>query len=391
MIMTESKSNAKITVDEAKPSFHDFFGRSSSPASPRAAPGDDLPPSISAASDLGSEKQVTNLLEGVPFYGPGAGSEMSNISTGNKRSLSESVFMGSPRDGFQHIQTESGENLHLKKILRNAGAERPMRAHDEVMFFATNPLRTCSTPHLLGSSSSSRTNPNGPKWDRAIPLHLGPRVGQISPLGLHIAPNRFKDGNVGPLGVSQSAADEGSRTGIKGSGILSSISGGMGVSDRVPSGVMLYENRKNSGKPNSKPESSGSASRHGSASGNHQMTIFYGGQAHVFDDVHPDKADVIMALAGSNGGSWSTSYAKSTTPATGESFKLKEADVASKQVPPGKLKRNLSIAGSTARKFGSGNQISVPLVAGGHQGGIIMNAKQGENAGEMEAVQKHGV
>lgn len=61
-----------------------------------------------------------------------------------------------------------------------------------------------------------------------------------------------------------------------------------------------------------------------------QMTIFYGGQAHVFDDVHPNKvillslclntfifklymnanvslqADVIMALAGSSGGSWST-------------------------------------------------------------------------------------
>lgn len=60
------------------------------------------------------------------------------------------------------------------------------------------------------------------------------------------------------------------------------------------------------------------------------MTIFYGGQAHVFDDVHPNKvillslclntfifklymnanvslqADVIMALAGSSGGSWST-------------------------------------------------------------------------------------
>ena len=30
-------------------------------------------------------------------------------------------------------------------------------------------------------------------------------------------------------------------------------------------------------------------SRQGLASAGRQMTIFYGGQAHVFDDVHPNK------------------------------------------------------------------------------------------------------
>lgn len=30
-------------------------------------------------------------------------------------------------------------------------------------------------------------------------------------------------------------------------------------------------------------------SRLGSTSSSRQMTIFYGGQAHVFDDVHPNK------------------------------------------------------------------------------------------------------
>ncbi|RWW90768.1 hypothetical protein BHE74_00000249 [Ensete ventricosum] len=44
------------------------------------------------------------------------------------------------------------------------------------------------------------------------------------------------------------------------------------------------------------------------ASPGRQMTIFYSGQAHVFDNVHPNKADVILALAGSNGISWSTTY-----------------------------------------------------------------------------------
>ncbi|KAL9993685.1 putative TIFY/JAZ family protein [Helianthus debilis subsp. tardiflorus] len=28
----------------------------------------------------------------------------------------------------------------------------------------------------------------------------------------------------------------------------------------------------------------------------------------MFDDFHPNKADVIITLAGSNGGSWSTSF-----------------------------------------------------------------------------------
>ncbi|RWW31083.1 hypothetical protein GW17_00004312 [Ensete ventricosum] len=65
------------------------------------------------------------------------------------------------------------------------------------------------------------------------------------------------------------------------------------------------------------------------ASPGRQMTIFYSGQAHVFDNVHPNKVSlmlnilifaviyhnnlsvieyVILALAGSNGISWSTTY-----------------------------------------------------------------------------------
>lgn len=35
-------------------------------------------------------------------------------------------------------------------------------------------------------------------------------------------------------------------------------------------------------------------SRHGMASMSRQMTIFYGGQAHVFDDVHPNKVHLFF-------------------------------------------------------------------------------------------------
>lgn len=39
------------------------------------------------------------------------------------------------------------------------------------------------------------------------------------------------------------------------------------------------------------------SSQHGLTSASRQMTIFYGGQAHVFDDVHPHKvrSDLHMA------------------------------------------------------------------------------------------------
>lgn len=43
-------------------------------------------------------------------------------------------------------------------------------------------------------------------------------------------------------------------------------------------------------------------SRHGSSSACRQMTIFYGGQAHVFDDVHPNKVCFLSpGLLGSEG------------------------------------------------------------------------------------------
>jgi len=44
-----------------------------------------------------------------------------------------------------------------------------------------------------------------------------------------------------------------------------------------------------------------------------QLTIFYGGQAHVYDDIPPEKAQAIMALAGSNGRSWCTTYSPRPT------------------------------------------------------------------------------
>ncbi|KAF2585362.1 hypothetical protein F2Q70_00034084 [Brassica cretica] len=110
----------------------------------------------------------------------------------------------------------------------------------------------------------------------------GGRGGQISHLLHQLSSSRFKDDV-----VAQTAADEGSRTGKKGPRIMSSYT------MPNPSKAECYT-------------PSSTANRKDLTSSTKQMTIFYGGQAHVFDDVHPNKADVIMALAGSSGGSWST-------------------------------------------------------------------------------------
>lgn len=414
MMMAQRESNAKNTTDEVKPTiFHDFLGRScASDSSPAAAvkPGAggdgrvseaSLAASasvggssgggrgpISATSDLGSERQVANHFEGVPFYGPRSdltGTEMSNRFAGNKRSNSDSAFTGSSRDGFPQAGSESLDGLHLMKILRNAGGERPRRSHDEAMFFGMHPMRPTPTSRVLQPPTRSRADASGSKWERAIPLNVGPsmqyppRVGQVATFGGQVPSNRFKDANLGPSAISQAAADEGSRTGIKGSGILSSINASSGVSDRNPSGVLLPGSKQKSGTHNSEPESLiPRPSQHGSISSSRQMTIFYGGQAHVFDDVHPNKADVIMALAGSNGGSWSTTFVpKSTAPVPGESYipsAEKETGMASNFASSREFQRRLSMTGTSNHGFGSGDQISVP--PGSHQGSTT--AKDGK-------------
>lgn len=111
-----------------------------------------------------------------------------------------------------------------------------------------------------------------------------------------------------PSSLSRPAADEGSRTGLQISGSGSLLNVPNSTTDRstgVP-GISVGRTKFSS-------QSAGSdlgipKSHQIAASTSRQLTVFYGGQAHVFDDVPPGKADAIMALAGSNGRSWSTTY-----------------------------------------------------------------------------------
>ncbi|GAA0150573.1 hypothetical protein LIER_37136 [Lithospermum erythrorhizon] len=256
----QKTSNSKGAV------FHDFLGKgcsATSEASPSVSAsiggtnggdGGGLVP-ISAISDLDSEQQGGSHLERVPFYGPRGVCTRSGLSSrmsGTKRSNSDS-FLGSSREMLLSTRSESLEDSRLTKFLRHVGREKPRRPHDEDTSFGLQ--------------------------------QYPPRASQAVRFGYLNSQSKSRDTSAGPSVVSQAAADEGSRTGIKGSGIWSSINATAGADKEA------------------------FLDGHGLDSTNRQMTIFYGGQAHVFDNVHPNKADAIMSLASSNGGSWSTTYA----------------------------------------------------------------------------------
>ncbi|CAH1442217.1 unnamed protein product [Lactuca virosa] len=344
--------NSNVNNDVKPTIFHDFLGRDCPPVPNCAAAGDASAagsPSASASraggpisttSDLGSDRQVGSHLEGVPFYGQKSdfsGSDIGNRYAGNKRSNSDSVFLSSSRD-----------SSHLMKMLRNVGQEQqPMR-----------PILQQATV----ANGKPDSNPSNSKWERAIPVNVGPvlqypsRTGQPLPYPYQqTLSNRFKDPTMGTSVISQSAADEGSRTGIKGSGILNSGNvSGVGE-PKHKSGISVPE-----------PGSSTPLRRLGSTSVSRQMTIFYGGQAHVFDDVHPNKADAIMAMAGSSGGSWSTNY--SQNPSIKPFIGIGENNT----LPRERLNST----------HGTGLSDRIPSIHGGHSGVLMTDARRPSRATE---------
>ncbi|KAL3566184.1 hypothetical protein D5086_031599 [Populus alba] len=389
---------------EVKAMFHDFLGMKATTDSPvvLAPKYKDGSPSASASlgassgggrgplsstSDLASERQAGNHLEGIPFYGPRSdisGPEISNRLAGSKRSNSDSAFTG-PRDGVPQMAHDSIESLHLMKMLKSGGGgEWSRRSTDDEVFYGMQSKRPSSASLSLQPSAGNRLDANVSKWERSIPMGVGAyptRGGQFVPFTHQVPTNRFRDTNAGPSVISQSAADEGSRTGIKGPGILSSINAGSGISEKNSSGGLSSGGKPKIGIHISEPESSTPASQKGLTSASRQMTIFYGGQAHVFDDVHPNKADVIMALAGSNGGSWSTTYSPKPTARQGSEIFMTsseyEGGVAANTPFPREFRGRTFVTGNATHAAGSGDRISTP--AGGHHGSSIIIAKETRN------------
>ncbi|KAL4294767.1 protein TIFY 8 isoform X1 [Arachis ipaensis] len=363
--------------------LHDFLGmkpnndiRLSTDLSPSSSSAAARGPfSSSAASDIASEKQVGNHLEGVPYYGPRSdfsGTEISNRLVGNKRSNSDSTFMGSSRDAFQMVP-DSFQNSHLMKVLRSAaGGEKLRRPNDDEVLLGMQSLKPMSAS-LFQPPTNSKLDAN--KWERSLLMNVGPsmqhppRGGQLTPFVHQIASNKMRDANAGPSFISQSAADEGSRTGIKGPGILSSINPtALGI-EKSSSAGFLGGSRTKTVSNVVDPESSALPSQHGQKSSSRQMTIFYGGQAHVFDDVHPHKADVIMSLAGSNGGSWSTAFSPKSSVKLANDSNLHSGE--NDTGIPHDLHGRLPITGSSSHAIVPGDRISTPAVVVANQGSIV--------------------
>ncbi|XP_024515408.1 uncharacterized protein LOC9653488 [Selaginella moellendorffii] len=130
-------------------------------------------------------------------------------------------------------------------------------------------------------------------------------------------------------------ADEGSRTGLQGGGIAALINS---ANAKLPSARPLaeppaLERTASLDRPKPPLQNGGSDSllpshKTSTTSATRQLTIFYGGHAHVFDDVSPEKADAIMQMAGSNGRSWSTTYAHRSSRSEGSLADLRREKAA---------------------------------------------------------------
>lgn len=203
-----------------------------------------------------------------------------------------------------------------------AGGEQHRGSNDDEVFLGMQPMKPTSVSQMFQLPAGTKIDAN--KWERSIVLNPDPSMqhpplgAQLTPFMHQIASNKIRDPNIGSSFVSQLAADEGSRTGIKGLGILSSVNTATAVSEKTSSAVLLGGVQPKPASNTIDLESSTplryilqvfaftfftlggvlcliiyafgiDCSRHELRSANCQMTIFYGGQAHVFDDVHPNK------------------------------------------------------------------------------------------------------
>eukprot|EP00249_Psilotum_nudum_P018796 c26965_g1_i1 orf=720-1568(-) len=214
------------------------------------------------------------------------------------------------------MNMEASETSHSIKVSRFDGHDDKIGRHQitgmEDLHFAMQPPRPSSKgPTVLQSSTFmtdlSLSNPR--KWDCSRQSSLN--MGLLGPAQGHYngANSERRSGN----GWRETAltpqmclppADEGSRTGLKGSGVASLLNNGSATASL-----------RGTGGPSQTPGRSELLSHNigtchrTMAMTSRQLTIFYGGQAHVFDDVSPEKAEEIISSAGSSGRSWSTTYA----------------------------------------------------------------------------------
>lgn len=144
----------------------------------------------------------------------------------------------------------SYSELAMQMFQNEEGGDRPRRSHGDELAFAMQPPRSNSTsPLILQPPSSGRPELVVSSWDRPIQMNVGPavhhpsRLGQLATYVDKLSSYRFKDGSPSTSLITQPAADEGSRTGIKGSGILNITNATSGAAERNPTAVLLSSSK----------------------------------------------------------------------------------------------------------------------------------------------------
>lgn len=206
------------------------------------------------------------------------------------------------------MDTDALDSSRLLKMSRLERLDDRKRGHHEVavddLHLTMQPPRTVKmdVPTFMSQ-----------KWDSSQPASLstgmfGPsRTGQKNLHADKIVANSFRESAITPQ-LHISPADEGSRTGLKGSSVGNLLNRGSGNVATGSIGPGLPLGRSKSWSQNAGTTEPTFVASQQATPITRQLTIFYGGQAHVFEDVSSDKAEAIMTLAGSSGRSWSTVY-----------------------------------------------------------------------------------
>ncbi|CAA6666308.1 unnamed protein product [Spirodela intermedia] len=265
--------------------FHDFLGISHGEAPPavrsKGGVGDgsrgfkvlgiaDARASMSAS--VGASSGERGLVSRTSDLGPG--SEVNNHFSGRKRANSDSAFMGFPRERMAPMASGSPESSSRLKVLpKEDPKEKQRRSSDDAVFGTQPSPRLTSTSLIIHQPLAGRADPVGSKWEQSMPLNSGAMMHYTSSFGQNMMQRdklsscTYKDSNTSVPLISPAAADEGSRTGTKNG---RKICGALHCIDKAMASPRITD-------------------RSTLATANRQMTIFYAGQAHVFDDVPPNK------------------------------------------------------------------------------------------------------
>eukprot|EP00249_Psilotum_nudum_P007282 c20447_g1_i1 orf=389-1378(+) len=216
------------------------------------------------------------------FYRPEA-----DTGTGKKRDSTNK------RDSV-YANTEALETSHLIKVSRLEWKDERKGKHqatevDDLHLPMQPPRPSCKGSMKLHSSifKTDLAVPNPKKWyfSRQASLNMGRHgLTRGTCVDAHTEKVSGSSKENASLMPQMCPADEGSRTGLKGSSVVSLLNNG----SSAPSATGIVSAGPTTGR--SKLWSHNSVfSPQAIAMTSRQLTIFYGGQAHVFDDVPPDK------------------------------------------------------------------------------------------------------